>query len=207
LDDAAVNLLSLKDENRNAEKGYEWTTWALKEDFSRIIGSRKFIDSKGIIRYVGIGCVDVESMDVNSKRMRCAQDMALQMGRKNLALSLYSEMTAIESFSKVFSEIESENIYNVMRKDVFKGEVMRETSGFSFAPEVYATFAVHPITKRKMFVSVCGYEPWQLVQMGFGKRTLRDRDGVLSKQDDKIRKNNSECSRVKILNPSTGKFE
>ena len=33
------------------------------------------------------------------------------------------------------------------------------------APEVYATTGIDPLTGRRIYISVCGWEPWQLAKL------------------------------------------
>ena len=141
----------------------EWKRWASQADWSMVAGSRKFVDSDGVVRYVGIGCADVEGIEVSSLWMRRAQDSALCQARANLSLALYADTISEESAAHFYNELSGELGNSTDSFEAYVGRITRRSNKqTAFAPEVYATIVVHPITKRKMFVSVCGYEPWQL---------------------------------------------
>ena len=138
----------------------EWFHWASQVDWSSMAGNRKFIDSEGLVRYVGIGCADVEGLELTSTWMRRAQDSALYQARANLSLALYADTISVEAVSRFYSELSDYLKDSSDSIEAYIGKITRHSDKrTAFAPEVYATFAVHPITKRKMFISVCGYEP------------------------------------------------
>jgi len=186
-------------EDRSASAG-EWRCWASKLDWSGMAGNRKFIDSGGVARYAGIGCADVEGLEIASSLMRRAQDSALNQARANLSLGLYADTVAVETVSRLYGESGGEVDLLEACAGVIERRSDRRTA---LAPEVYSTFAVHPITKRKMFVSVCGYEPWQLAGLGIvDSQVKRQMQGEApSPGRDALTPD------VKIWNPNTGKFE
>ena len=182
----------------------EWMRWASRADWSSMAGNRKFIDSEGIVRYVGIGCADVEGLEIASPWMRRAQDSALYQARANLSLALYSDTASVEAVIRVYSELSGELGDSSDSYESYIGKTTRQSNRQTvFAPEVYATFVTHPITKRKMFVSVCGYEPWQLAELGIVSPQLRSSAAQLGSSAKK----ESLASGVMLWNPNTGKFE
>ena len=182
----------------------EWTYYAKTIDVASVVGSLAFIDRKGVLRFVGIGCSDVEGIDVSSLRMKHAQNMALEFARGNLSLAINADMLSNEiSFRDFIEGKEAEGDFKE-RLQVWMASFSRQSNKqTAFAPEVYATFAVHPITKRKMFVSVCGYEPWQLAELGIIDPQLQQK--VCN--ETRLQNQPSQPSAVKIWNPNTGKFE
>ena len=182
----------------------EWKKWALQMDWSVMSGDLKFIDSEGVVRYVGIGCADVEGLEMSSPWMRRAQDSALNQARANLSLALYADTASVEEVLRLYSELSDEHGDSADSYEEYVGKITRHSDKrTAFAPEVYATFVTHPITKRKMFVSVCGYEPWQLSELGIIDRKMLQRPRI----DVPSQKPMMESSGVMIFNPNTGKFE
>ena len=186
------------------ETSCQWEEWARRVDLASVVGSRKFLDSNGLLRYVGIGCVDVDGLDITSPWMRRAQDVALVKARANLSLALYAETVSEETLIQLQRELYESGTHSSASIESYVGRITRHSDKrTAFAPEVYATFVTHPITKRKMFVSVCGYEPWQLAELGIA---------VSQPQRQDIKKESASCqearpSGVRIWNPNTGKYE
>ena len=181
-----------------------WEKWARRVDLASIVGARKFWDSNGELRYVGIGCADVEGLDVKSPWMRRAQEVALVRARANLSLALYAETVSEETLIQLQRELFDSGERSSISFESYVGTINRHSDKrTAFAPEVYATFVTHPITKRKMFVSVCGYEPWQLVELGIVDRNMLQASKVEQppQMDSKVNPG------VMIFNPNSGKFE
>lgn len=189
----------------------EWTRWASQFDWTSMTGNRKFIDSEGVVRYVGIGCVDVEGIELTSRWMQHSQDLALCHARANLSLALYADTASVEAVLRLYSELSDELRDSTDSYEKYVGKITRHSDKrTAFAPEVYATFVTHPITKRKMFVSVCGYEPWQLTELGiFDRKTLRSPNAQTSspRTATQPQKPSTDNSGVMIWNPNTNKFE
>ena len=182
----------------------EWTYFVKNIDLSSVVGTIRFIDRKGEFRFAGIGCYDVEGLDVASLGMKHAQDMALMLARGNLSLALNSDMQSNEVLVRGFIDGKEAEDKFKQRLQLWASNVTRHSDKrTAFAPEVYATFVTHPITKRKMFVSVCGYEPWQLVELGIVDRNMLQTSKVEQppQMDSKVNPG------VMIFNPNSGKFE
>lgn len=197
-------LRGLSAGNESADSKNEWTSWASQIDWSTMAGNLKFIDSEGGVRYVGIGCADVESIEVSSPWMRRAQDSALYQARANLSLALYADTASVEAVLRLYGELSDEHGDTADSYEKYVGKTTRHSDKrTAFAPEVYATFVTHPITKRKMFVSVCGYEPWQLVELGIVDRNMLQTSKVEQppQMDSKVNPG------VMIWNPNSGRFE
>ncbi len=209
----AANGLSASDSQTRmcTEKSCAWEEWARRVDLTSVVGARKFVDSEGVPRYVGIGCSDVDGLDVASPWMRRAQDVALVRARANLSLALYAEMASGEALVQLQQELYDCGTESFMSFESYVGKITRHSDKrTAFAPEVYATFVTHPITKRKMFVSVCGYEPWQLAELGIiDLKTLQSPNAQTSspRTATQPQKSAAENSGVMIWNPNTGKFE
>ncbi len=182
----------------------EWRDWASQIDWSTMSGTQKFIDSAGVVRYVGIGCADVEGLEISSPWMRRAQDSALYQARANLSLALYADTASVEAVLRLYGELSDGHGDSADSYEEYIGKVTRHSDKrTAFAPEVYATFVTHPITKRKMFVSVCGYEPWQLAKLGIIDRKMLQRSMI----EAPAQKSSTENSGVMLFNPNTGNYE
>ena len=129
----------------------------------------------------GIGCVDAQSR----------LSFALRSDSSSLARTTVVEQTGSGEAGRQLEKKLNSYVAQTSRKLT------------AFAPEVYSTFAVHPITKRKMFVSVCGYEPWQLAKLGIIDRKMLE----MSRIEATSQKPSTDNSGVMIFNPNTGKFE
>ena len=204
-------LCTPPDKEKASDSKDEWTRWASRADWTSMTGNRKFIDSKGVVRYVGIGCVDVEGIELRSRWMQHAQDLALYHARANLSLALYADTASVEAVARLYSELSDELGDSSDSYEKYVGKITRHSDKrTAFAPEVYATFVTHPFTKRKMFVSVCGYEPWQLAELGiFDRKTLQSPNAQTSSPGTATQpqKSAAENPGVMIWNPNTGKFE
>lgn len=147
--------------NDAAAPSPEWETWAKKQDFAFVFGPRTFVDSNGVRRYVGIAFVDVEgktgSVLVNAYRV------ARVKATRNLLFSVFSDLEAAEMVEQTFSTRGGD--LNGLEKDVHNRIVQRCQSKHVLDNEVFTTTIVHPLTGRKMFVSVAGVEPEKLVEM------------------------------------------
>jgi len=190
---------------RNGEGGPgEWEKWAKRVDLATVSGTRKFVDSDGVSRHVGIGCADVEGLETSSPWMRMAQDSALVRARANLSLALYAETLSEDKLFQLYAELLDDGAKSSTSFESRVGKVTRQSNKLTaFAPEVYSAFVVHPVTKRKMFVSVCGYEPRQLAELGIIDWKMLQRSWI----ETPAQKPAAENSGVMIFNPNTGKFE
>ena len=131
--------------------------------------------------------------------------------RANLSLALYADTASVEAVARLYSELSDELGDSSDSYEKYVGKITRHSDKrTAFAPEVYATFVTHPFTKRKMFVSVCGYEPWQLAELGiFDRKTLQSPNAQTSSPGTATQpqKSAAENPGVMIWNPNTGKFE
>ena len=151
-----------------------------------------------------IGCADVDGAENTSPRMRNAKDSALTSARENLSFALRSDSSSFARRTVDLSEqTGSEKASRQLEKKLNSHVAQTSRKLTAFAPEVYSTFAVHPITKRRMFVSVCGFEPWQLAELGIIDRKMLQRPRI----ETPAQKPAIENSGVMIFNPNTGKFE
>jgi len=205
---------SEKDERRTIESFLDarhgstasgvWTNWLSKTSVAVLPSTWSFVGDDGLIRHVGVGCADVEGVEETSLFMQSAQDSALTRAQASLSLALCSDFS---SFDRITVDLQEQTGSEEARRQLetkLNSYVTRASRKLTaFAPEVYATFAVHPITKRKMFVSVCGYEPWQLAKLGIIDQKMLQRSRI----DVPSQKPMMESSGVMIFNPNTGKYE
>ena len=205
---------SEKDERRTIESFLDvkhgatafgvWTNWLSQTDVAVLPSTWSFEGEDGMIRHVGIGYADVEGIEDSSLFMQSAKDSALTWARTSLSLALCSDFS---SFDRVMFDLKeqtgSEEAHRQLETKLnsYVTRVSRKLT--AFAPEVYFTFAVHPITKRKIYVSVCGYEPWELAELGIIDRKMLQRSRV----EVSTQKSATEDSGVMIFNPNTGEYE
>lgn len=140
----------------------EWKIWAETFDFSRAGSFASFVGSDGIRRWVGIGYADLE----RGPRV-VAERLARQNATAGLAYSLFGESETQSVANRIFKEISqgsdwSEativNRFDNMVSQAVKGKIIRDS-------EVFTTTIVHPLSGRKLFVSVAGINPRDLAEM------------------------------------------
>ena len=180
-----------------------WTNWLSRTGVAVLPSTWSFGCADGMIRHVGIGCADVEGVEDTSLFMKRAKKTALAWARANLSLALCSDFSSLDKVTTdLFERNEPGTASRQLEERLFSLATRVSGKLTSFAPEVYSTFAVHPITGRKMYVSVCGYEPWELAELGIiDRRALRNEDDVSAQNPA------TENPGVMIWNPNTGKYE
>lgn len=140
----------------------EWKKWAETFDFSHAGSFSSFVGSDGIRRWVGIGYADLE---------RGPQVVAERLARQNatagLAYSLFGEAETQSVAKRIsnemsqgsdFSEVVVVNRFDNMVSQAVKGKTIQDS-------EVFTTTIVHPLSGRKLFVSVAGINPRDLAEM------------------------------------------
>ena len=142
-----------------------WKEWASDKDFAFIVGGWPFVDSAGIRRFVGVGVVDAEGKSGTS--MVAAMRLARSKATQALAYALYGDIESSKLAEQLgvrredadgdAVELTIESFVNRISQAV-KNKAFRDT-------EVYTTTVVHPVTGRKLFVSVAGIEPRDLAEM------------------------------------------
>ena len=141
----------------------EWELWASQQDFGHTLGFRSFRDSGGLLRYAGIGTVDIEGKTGAS--LVAAMQVARMSATANLAYALFGRIEASRSIRKLLTETETgEDIASRLETEVSE-QVQKSARAVLPAAEVYTTTVVHPLTGRELFVSVVGIEPKKLAEM------------------------------------------
>ena len=141
----------------------EWIDWAETQDFSQMPGFRSFVDSEGVWRFVGIGMADIDGK--SGPAIDAAMKFARQTAGENLAYALIGNVEASRNLRERMREFDDGEV----SKEVVEAcvsETMRKTAkGRMMDSEVYTTTVVHPLSGRKLFVSVAGIEPSDLAEM------------------------------------------
>lgn len=141
----------------------EWELWASHQDFGHTLGFRSFRDSRGLLRFAGIGTVDVEGKTGAS--LVAAMQVARMSATANLAYAIFGRIEASRSIRKLLTETEAgEDITSRLETEVSE-QVQKSARAVLPAAEVYTTTVVHPLTGRELFVSVVGIEPQKLAEM------------------------------------------
>ena len=141
----------------------EWAAWAETQDFARTPGFRSFEDSEGVWRFVGIGMADIEGKSEVGRL--AAMRLARQVAGANLAYALFGSVEASRFLRKRMAESEEDG-ESESEVEQMVAETMRKSAKVQMKDaEVYTTIVVHPLTGRKLFVSVVGIEPGDLAKM------------------------------------------
>lgn len=142
----------------------EWERWASQQDFGHTLGFRCFRDSSGILRFAGIGTADVEGKTDASRA--AAMHLAKESAIANLAYALWGRIETSRSIHKLLTEQEAgADITSRLETEV--SEQIKKSAKARFpVAEVYNTTIVHPMTGRRLFVSVVGIEPQTLAELG-----------------------------------------
>ncbi len=155
----------------------EWAAWAERQDFSKTVGFCSFADSEGFWRFAGIGVADVEGK--TGPGLLAAMRFARQSAGANLAYALFGNVKSARQMRKQMSEAETAEV-SESEIETFVMEQMRKAAKAVVRDaEVYTTTVVHPLTGRKLFVSVAGIEPRDLAEMNLlgNSRSSRTRQG------------------------------
>ena len=141
----------------------EWATWAEAQDFARMPGFRSFEDSEGVWRFVGIGMADIEGKSELGRLT--AMRLARQVAGANLAYALFGSVEASRHLRKRMAESEEDG-ESESEVEQMVAETMRKSAKVKMKDaEVYTTTVVHPLSGRKLYVSVAGIEPRDLAEM------------------------------------------
>ncbi len=144
----------------------EWRRWASGAKLDCKFGVRKFVGTDGLLRYAGLGFADIEGLPKGSAHLRAAQKLALDQARANLAITLSADTISGESVVEMLSERDGEDEASTVTSTSMSSRVDAVVSDLTTnAPEVYSTIGVDPLTGRKIYISVCGWEPWQLAKL------------------------------------------
>lgn len=141
----------------------EWKLWASQQDFGHTLGFRSFRDSGGILRFAGIGTVDVEGKTGAS--LVAAMRVARMSATANLAYALLGRIETSRSIHKLLTEQEEGEDIASRIETVVSEQVQKSVNAVIPAAEVYTTTIVHPFTGRALYVSVVGIEPQKLAEM------------------------------------------
>lgn len=143
----------------------EWKKWAERQDFSRFEGARTFIDENGVPRIVGIGVADAGNGTALATRKASAQ--AHMHATQALAFFLFSDLSG-KQVTEFLREDHSDLKSQMTEMAADRAErLISGTIRDKRIPdaEVYTTTVIHPLSGRKLFVSVVGIEPCDLAKM------------------------------------------
>ena len=143
----------------------EWSAWAATHDFASSGTTASFTGSDGVRRWVGIGLADIEGKTGIS--LAAAQRSARQAAGAELAYALFGEAEA-QSVARRLKEASSDGAgtSETFSTQEFENSVTLSVKAKTVRDaEVYTTTVVHPLTGRKLFVSVAGIEPRDLAEM------------------------------------------
>lgn len=152
-----------------------WEAWASRKDFSFLCGAWPFVDSEGIRRFVGIGTADADGK--KGKDFLTAMRLAKSKAEGALALALYGDIESSKMAGQIVARSQtSSGVSEKISTECFEDRIFQSVKDKRFMmAEVYTTTVVHPLSGRKLFVSVVGIEPKDLAEM----RILGD-DATLS---------------------------
>ena len=168
-DGASASSEMMCDEKPSTAKARnEWAEWAKGTDLSCKFGTRKFIGSDGLLRYAGLGFADIEGVKPASSQMKALQKIARDQARSSLALAIGADVRSQEMLVNALFEkgtdsggCESSEVFTSLLSRI----EMETQSLVSNAPEVHSAIGVDPITGHRLYISVCGWEPWQLEKL------------------------------------------
>ena len=134
----------------------EWDRWLEGIDLSIALGMRQFVDSRGLRRFAGIGCADVEGKTGAARN--AARIVAETEATASLAFGLYgdSEMKSVATMAMT----ERESASGELSADAwatFAGKVRARCRNKQLRGRVVRQEeVVHPVTGRHMLVCVYG---------------------------------------------------
>lgn len=137
----------------------EWSAWAASFDFARAGSTASFTGSDGIRRWVGIGYADIE--EKHGAQIAAAMRVARETATAELAYSLFGDTAARAVARRILNSFADGNGRTMdMTAEEFESQISQAVHLRAVrATEVYTTAVIHPLTRRKLFVSVVGMEP------------------------------------------------
>ena len=183
----------------------ELEEWLKKQDLTTLTGSRVFVDRAGFPHFLGIGVGDAEGPSrLWQKQLQMKTDL---WARKNLLLCLYgdaeSRKVAMEWMSMksgAVTDTDAESFYGALANIETNAKVVEGMS------PVFERFVTHPITGRKMLVTVYGILPKVFKQ----KNNIApepNNSGRGSVVENPAQPHEANQSSMMIWNPNSGKFE
>jgi hypothetical protein len=147
-----------------AENDAEWAAWAKRTDFARRIGPAQFTDSRGVYRYAGIGCADVEGK--TGKALLAAMKVAEKKAEQSLVYSLWADTAAHDRAVSIVRERASADGEETEAEEDFVSRISQDCAGRRVRKrKVFAGEVPNPLTGRKMFVYVAGVDPAVLAEL------------------------------------------
>lgn len=141
----------------------EWGKWAADQDLSLRIGAYVFEDSEGFLRYVGIGVVDVENK--YETQLSAAMTLARTKATANLCYALFGDKETKTLATQYMQDVAAgKSVGPRTSKQLVDSVFVKCKSIHIFPREVYTATVTHPLTGRKLFISVVGIEPCDMVK-------------------------------------------
>ena len=141
----------------------EWAAWAARSDFSKLSGPVQFTDAKGVFRYAGIACVDVEGK--KGKEFINAMRLAELRAEQALVYSLWADTIAHTHALSILSRKKAADVEEVEVVRDFVSYLQQACKRHILRRKVFSGKFVHPLTGRKMFVYVAGIDPSKLAKL------------------------------------------
>lgn len=161
----------------------EWADWAATHDFASSGTTASFTGSDGVRRWVGIGLVDIEGK--TGLALAAARRSARQFAGAELAYALFGDAEA-QSVALRLKEAAGDGTgaSESLTVQDFEDRVQLSVKAKAVRDgEVYTTTVVHPLSGRRLFVSVAGIEPRDLAEMNLLGNPLRSGAGGAERPD------------------------
>ena len=155
--------------------------WVKAQDWSSMIGTRRFTDNKGNNYFVGIGAVDPGyGVQANAKRM-----IAETLARKNVAMALIGDIVAQREMKqnlKVFADQTTATKQKIV--DTISSKVDLHLKGcMSLAKKEVK----HPITGKRIYVSAYYIDPAMAKEAGDTMKKMFADAGLVAQHTNKQR--------------------
>ena len=123
--------------------------WVKAQDWSSMVGARRFTDNKGHNLFVGIAAIEAgEGLDANANRA-----IAQEMARKNTALSLYGDVAVASVASEQMKMYpDKTEVTRELAQATASAVELKNFKGCMMLAEKTVT---HPITGKRIYV--CAY--------------------------------------------------
>lgn len=140
------------------ENDAEWKAWTKRTDFARRIGPAQFTDARGVYRYAGIGCADVEGK--TGKALLTARKVAEKKAEQSLVYSLWADTAAHDRAVTMLRERASDAGEESDAEEDFVSSIFQACQGrHVLKRKVFEGTVKHPLTGRNIFVFVAGIDP------------------------------------------------
>ena len=141
--------------------GQTVSEWLSTQNLATMVGPRQFLDKEGNRWFIGIAARSYDDNDLNEIQLEKAKDLAEQYAKQVTAYSVWGDVEAYKYAQQAVQTREHgkdvvNNVANSMEKKLTQTITDKTLRGLH---EIKSEEVVHPISGKKILVSVYGVDP------------------------------------------------